>query len=78
MTDRKWRGADCSNSNAVTLILDQRWSLRNVAGQFDVKRFYDDAYVLGGIFFFKVFPNLRRHIAFPKVQNLPLVTRECL
>ncbi len=38
----------------------------------------DDAHVLVRIFFFKVFPNLSRHIAFPKVQNLPLVTRKRL
>jgi hypothetical protein len=62
----------------VTLLLGNGLSPRNVAGQFDVKRFDDNVHVLVRIIFFKVVPDLRCHIVFPKGQNLPLVTRECL
>jgi hypothetical protein len=62
----------------VTLILDQRWSLRNGASQFDFKRLGHDAHVLAGIFFRKMLSHPFRHVIFPKLESLSLVTRERL
>jgi hypothetical protein len=67
-----------SNSDAATLILSLCRSLSKSARHFIFKRFNHDVYVMAGIFLFKVFPDLRRHVIFPKSQNLSLVVRERL
>jgi hypothetical protein len=54
----KRRGQRPSNSNASTLILGQGRFLRNIAGQFDVKRLDDKAHVLVGMIFRQTFPHL--------------------
>jgi hypothetical protein len=43
------------------MILHKRFSVRNIAAHFDVKRLDNNVHVLMGIFFFKVFPDLCSH-----------------
>jgi hypothetical protein len=62
----------------VTLFLGLRRSFRNGAGQFDFKRLDDDAHVLVGMFFLKMFSHLCGHVVFPNLKNLSLVVRERL